>query len=276
MSEEIQRIGLLTRQPLSRLGKLAFWCFLITTIISIAGVIALSFLGGSRDAEIFAAILLLTTVLIATGLRWLQALAILGGILLLYLYFTQPFVIESFTNPKGEPNGGFYHFVGQLLPFALISIGLAATIGITLQNYRRIGQQMLRWFPLVPGAVSGIVIGALFIGAVSQPPATATLTYTNGVPTVHMNPGGFALSSVTIAKGSKLLLVDDTSEQHLLTNGIWQQNTPLQQQEPGAPLVKNLSVSGNSVTIGPFTTAGTYHIICLIHQGMSLTINVQS
>jgi plastocyanin len=90
-----------------------------------------------------------------------------------------------------------------------------------------------------------------------------------------MSPGGFGISSATIAKGSKLLLVDDTTEQHVLANGTWQQNTPVQKREPGAPLVSNLSLSGNSVTIGPFATAGTYHILCLLHRGMNLTINVQ-
>jgi len=101
------------------------------------------------------------------------------------------------------------------------------------------------------------------------------LTYTNGVPTVHLNPGGFDLTSATIPKGSKLLLIDDTSEQHVLANGTWQGTTPVQKREPGAPLVSRLSLSGNRVTIGPFTTAGTYHILCLIHRGMELTIIIQ-
>jgi plastocyanin len=33
--------------------------------------------------------------------------------------------------------------------------------------------------------------------------------------------------------------------------------------------------SGGSVEIGPFTTAGTYHIYCTVHQGMNLEIIVQ-
>ncbi|HLZ62264.1 MAG TPA: hypothetical protein VKR06_35405 [Ktedonosporobacter sp.] len=270
------RSRLFGRQLLSTMGKIAFWCFLITTIMSTGGAIALALTSGnSLDLDIFAATLLITTILVVTGIRWLQALACLLGITILYQYFTQPFIIESFLNPKGDPNGGFYHFAGQLFPFALICIGLAATIATVLQNYHRISRKTPRWFPSIVGAVTGVVIGALFIGASLQPPTAATLTYTNGVPTVHLSPGSFSLSRVTIPKGSKLLLVDDTSEQHVLNNGIWQQSNPVQKQEPGAPVINHLSLSGDKVTIGPFVTAGTFHIICLIHRGMSLTITVQ-
>src|SRR5579859_1565037 len=147
----VKRIGMFTRQPLGALGKVAFWCLLTTTIMATAGAIALSFAGGSLDLDIFAATLLVTTILVVSGLRWLQVLACLLGILLLYLYFTQPFVIESFVNPKGDPNGGFYHFVGQLVPFALICIGLAATIATVLHNYRLGSQSRPRWFSAALG-----------------------------------------------------------------------------------------------------------------------------
>jgi plastocyanin len=62
---------------------------------------------------------------------------------------------------------------------------------------------------------------------------------------------------------------------HVISNGTWQQNNPIQKRESGAPLVNNLSFTGNSVAIGPFTLAGTYHLLCLVHRGMNLTITVQ-
>ena len=190
---------------------------------------------------------------------------------------TEPFVTESLANPKG-PNGGYGHFIGDVLIIAISLITLAASIGMVLQNYAGMSRKHPRWFTLMLCGVSGLAIGASFIGALAQPASATTsavLTYTNGVPTVHMSPNGFTLSAVTITKGSKLLLVDDTSEQHVLANGTWQQNAPIQAREPGAPFVSNLSMSGNSVAIGPFVTAGTYHILCLIHRGMVLTITVQ-
>jgi plastocyanin len=36
-----------------------------------------------------------------------------------------------------------------------------------------------------------------------------------------------------------------------------------------------VNLNNNTATVGPFTTAGTYHIFCTIHPGMSLTIIVQ-
>jgi plastocyanin len=90
-----------------------------------------------------------------------------------------------------------------------------------------------------------------------------------------MGPGNFVQSSVTVSKGSKLLLVDDGSFVHILRNGTWNANgTPQPTTEPGAPAVNNVQVNGNSMEIGPFTTAGVYHLYCTVHQGMNLTIIV--
>jgi len=36
-----------------------------------------------------------------------------------------------------------------------------------------------------------------------------------------------------------------------------------------------LQINGNNAQIGPFTTAGTFHIYCSIHPGMNLTITVK-
>ena len=278
-STEAQRIHLFTRQPLSPLGKIAARGFLIATIACAAIAVMLTIFNGapSRDIVTVTALLLVTTILVTTGIRWMQVIATLLGVYILYMLFTEPFVIESLANPKG-PNGGFGHFAGDVLIIAIAILAFVATIGTVLQNYYRISYKKPRWLPSVVAGVLGLVIGASFIGVLAQPVSSAastTLTYTNGVPTIHMSPGGFGISSATIAKGSKLLLVDDTTEQHVLANGTWQQNTPVQKREPGALLVSNLSLSGNSVTIGPFATAGTYHILCLLHRGMNLTINVQ-
>jgi len=277
-SNETKRTGIWMRQPLTALGKIAFGTFLFSGVAGLGGTIALTIGNGapSRDIVLTTICAFLCTILVVSGLRWLQMLAVLVGSYNLYLIFTEPFVIESLAQPKG-PNGGYGHFLGDVLIVADSIVALVACIGIVLQNYNRISRTYPGCFTSVLGAVLGLVIGSCFIGALAQPSSSvaATLTYTNGVPTVHLSPSGFDLSSVTITKGSKLLLVDDTTEQHILANGTWQQNSPMQKQEPGAPPVNNLSLSGNNASVGPFTTAGTYHILCVIHRGMELTIIVQ-
>jgi len=60
-----------------------------------------------------------------------------------------------------------------------------------------------------------------------------------------------------------------------LQNGTWMNNTPHPAKESGAPSVQQVYVNGNSIKIGPFTTAGTFHIYCTIHPGMDLTVIVQ-
>ena len=78
-----------------------------------------------------------------------------------------------------------------------------------------------------------------------------------------------------VPKGGKLKLVDDGPFVHILANGSWVNGQPKPVQEAGAPLLNNQQVNGNSVELGPFATAGTFHIYCTVHPGMNLTIIVQ-
>lgn len=94
-------------------------------------------------------------------------------------------------------------------------------------------------------------------------------------PEAHMAGASFLVSSVNIKKGDSLTLVDDSSAQHIIQNGTWNGNTPQPKTEPGAPHV-DVTLNGNdSVTVGPFNTAGTFQLYCTIHPGMNLTVNVQ-
>jgi plastocyanin len=108
----------------------------------------------------------------------------------------------------------------------------------------------------------------------AQPAAATATQYTNGVPTVHMNAENFTQPIVTISTGSRLLLVDDVPVEHILANGSWENGKVAPAHEPGAPAI-NVQVNDSSATIGPFTTAGTYHIYCTVHPGMELTVIVQ-
>ena len=87
----------------------------------------------------------------------------------------------------------------------------------------------------------------------------------------------FLQSSITIKKGESITLVSDTPTPHQITNGSWSSGGIAQPTtEAGAPKV-NVTVPGDSQqTIGPFTTAGTFHYYCTIHQGMNLTVIVHT
>jgi plastocyanin len=109
-----------------------------------------------------------------------------------------------------------------------------------------------------------------------NPQASPTRSTTSGEPTVHMGAVNFVQNVVLVPKGSKLLIVNDTNVEHNLQNGSWTASgTGVPRVEPGAPVLHNLDSKGGSLEIGPFNTAGIFHIYCTIHTGMNLTIVVQ-
>ncbi len=93
---------------------------------------------------------------------------------------------------------------------------------------------------------------------------------------VNMAEYGFMQPSVTIRKGCSLNLIANTRAAHIIRNGFWDsQGTATQATEPGAPTI-NVWVNGNeSKAVGPFNTAGTYHLYCTVHPGMNLAVVVQ-
>lgn len=130
-----------------------------------------------------------------------------------------------------------------------------------------------------------LAIGSILLAACARP-GTPSGTTNQGTPsgpsgggnTVHMGPANFVQSSITISKGSKLTLVDDVAVPHIITNGMYDASgAPKPAKEPGAPTVDNVQFnsSGDSKDIGPFTTAGTFHLYCTIHVNMNLTITVK-
>lgn len=268
---------LFARQPRSVLERIAFWAFLVGGIAGLAGTIALALASGSlsRDLVTTTVCTLASAVILAIGFRWAPLVTTLLGAYNLYLISVEPYVVESLVHPKTDPQGGFGHFVGVVIISAVAIIAFGGSIGAVVQNHRQGSRQAPRWLPAALSLVAGLVIGAIFIGAIAQETVASGTTYTNGVPTVHMGAGSFIQTSVTIPKGSKLMLVDDVAALHILDNGSWQNGAPKTTDEPGAPRVNNLQINGGSTEIGPFSVAGTYHIYCAVHQGMNLTIIVQ-
>jgi len=132
-----------------------------------------------------------------------------------------------------------------------------------------------------------LAMGSVLLAACTRPGTTSGTANSGGSPstsgggggnTVHMNNTNFVQSSTSIAKGSKLTLVNDVAVVHIIANGMYGANgTPRPVKEPGAPTVNNLqfSSSGESKQIGPFTTAGTFHLYCTVHVNMNLAVIVK-
>jgi len=96
-----------------------------------------------------------------------------------------------------------------------------------------------------------------------------------GGDTVKTNVQNFEQPCITITKGGSLKVVQDVSSFHILANGQWVNGSAQPGTQAGAPTVSNVQLSGASVSIGPFTTAGTFHIYCTVHPGMNLTVDVK-
>lgn len=271
MNAKAARTHPFARQPLSDFGKLAVISLIAAAVAS--GILAFAV----NYALVITGILMLAGAgLAATGFRWMPVLiTALSGLYLVQM-LRSPYVDYHLIDPKG---GGFFPFVMDVLIAGCMFIAFGASIGAAVENYwqkarQAPGTRLVAVTGLV-ATIEGILFGAILIAAVAKPPAPAGTTYTNGVPTVHLGADNFAQPSVTIPKGSKLLLVDDVSALHVFGNGSWDNGTARRMYETGAPNVQNVRVDGGSVTIGPFTTGGTYHIFCVVHPGMTLTIIVR-
>jgi plastocyanin len=136
-----------------------------------------------------------------------------------------------------------------------------------------------------------LALGSILLAACSRPgtvTTTAGTTPTTGSGggsgggggggcasgTVHMDASNFVQKCVNISKGSKVTLVDDVQVLHIITNGQWVNNTPQLSVQPGAPTINNVNISGGSADIGPFNTAGKFNVLCTVHEGMNLVVNV--
>lgn len=259
------------RRPLAALGILT----LLASLGQVIALIGLLLLIGQLIMPLFilTVITLVVAGLVATGLRWAPLLAsfycvgtMIGG------WVSQQYLPYHLTHP-----GELGFFITALLLYVFDALAVWAGIGATVQNYRSEIRRTPRWLPIPLVGVAGFVLGAFLVATlVAMTPQSSTgITTINGTPAVHLGVSTFVQSTVTLSKGSKLALVDDGQFLHILDNGTWVNNTPHPASEGGAPVVHNLTVNGNTVEIGPFNTAGTFHLYCTIHPGMNLTISVQ-
>jgi plastocyanin len=266
--------GVWSRRPLATLGKLTVAAIIGDALgfVTLWLTILLATSSFIMPLFIVAIALFIVAGILVTGIRWTPLLGALMGLgTLIGGVFTQQYFVYHLTHPaEGGP------FIVSLLICVFAVIAIFAGSGATVQNYRSTVRHAPHWLPIPLSVLGGFVLGALLVSLLVQAtPAQSSTSTANGVPAVHMGVSNFDQSSVTIPKGSKLMLIDDGSYLHILSNGIWVNNTPHPATEAGAPTVSNIQVNGNSIEIGPFNTAGIYHIYCTVHPGMNLTIIVQ-
>jgi len=223
-----------------------------------------------------AALVLLATVVIATRWRWAPLLGALVALLTLRDPIFQPHNIYTYTHP-GQSNNEF------ILLVLVTGFGLVALVTSTvaaIRNFRGLGHEsrLPRFGGFLLSGFAGLVLGLIMLSLVVTviPQTAGASTSTDGQPVVHMTASNFASNVVLVPKGSSLLIVNDSSVEHILQNGAWDASgTPHAGAEPGAPILRAVDITGGSKMIGPFATAGIYHIYCTLHPGMNLTIVVQ-
>jgi plastocyanin len=263
--------SLLRRVPLTMLA----FVVILTLVIAAAAFGSLMLLAGLLiwPLLILSLVSLLLAGLVATGIRWVPLLAALFGLgLIPGGFLTQEYFRYHLTHPQ-EPGP----FAASLLILLCALLLMITGSVVTFRNYRGAARQAPPWLGPFLSGLAGFFLGALCVSmlltVISAPSAAATGN-SGSTPVVHMGISSFQQASVTIPKGSRLLLIDDGQFLHILRNGFWQGGSPHDLQEPGAPALHDLQINGGSISIGPFTTAGTYHIYCTIHPGMNLTIIV--
>jgi plastocyanin len=264
-----------TRPPLSMLNNVTLVALLGQAVVVTADLLGLLLRYGAFVPPILIGIVpaLIAAGLLAGRVRWAPALgvvqALLTATLFLLLDATVPYNLS-------HPGNSFIDFALDLLIMAVVLVVVVAGVGATIQNYRGGQPRSQRWLPSLLTGLACIVVGMLIVSALAAAnPAISSTSSTNGEPSAHMTLDNFSPNVVLVPKGSKLLMVDDASVEHILQNGAWANGTARTITESGAPIIHNVDITGGSVEIGPFTTAGIFHIYCTIHPGMNLTIVVQ-
>jgi plastocyanin len=214
--------------------------------------------------------------LVATRWRWTPAWGAATVLMTSTIFLSVPIIQYYFTHPGNNPA----YFIAGVFSLACALIAVVAGLSATLQNYRTRAsvRPAPSWLRPLLTALSSLVVGMSLVTLLvaANPQASEASSTTTGEPTVHMGGEIFVQNVVLVSKGSKLLLVNDTTVEHNLQNGSWTSSgTVVTPAEPGAPVLHNVDSTGGSLEIGPFTTAGIFHIYCTIHRGMNLTIVVQ-
>ena len=264
-----------TRGPLGRLMLSAFIGYAFMYIVTFFYILLIGkvFI---PPILVEVALVLLATGVVATRWRWAPHLGAVIALLTLYDPIFQPHNIYTFMHP-GQSN---YEFGLILLVIAFGLVSLVACVVAIIRTHRRqtLASRLPRFSGLLLSGFAGLVLGLIVLSLIVTivPQTSAASTTANGQTVVHMTAGNFAQNAVLVPKGESLQIVNDSSVEHILQNGSWDTNgTAHPGIESGAPTLHNVDITNGSAEIGPFTTAGVYHIYCTVHPGMNLTIVVQ-
>lgn len=264
------------RPPLAVLGRVSLGAQIASAVLSLVGGIVLQIFTGHGVPLLIVGVLFAAGAgLTAARFRWGPIPgAVIGAAYVYFLIAGNPYPLAHLSHPRDL----YPVFIAIVLGFALALLTFGASAAAAVQNYRASDERgRPAWLTPALSGLAGVVIGAVLLGALAQPTTGASATTINGVPAVHLGSSSFDQSSITIPVGSKLIFAADTSVPHLLAYGSWDASNRAHNgtQPAGAPALNNLRISSGTVEIGPFTAAGTYHIYCLIHPGMNLTVTVQ-
>jgi hypothetical protein len=249
-------------------NALAYTAYQLSSILSSQGFVPAFFIGSIPA--------LLAAGLVATRWRWTPAVGAAIVLITSTIFASVPLLQYHLTHPGYNPA----YFIAGVLIQASAFIAVVTGISAMLQNYRTRAsvQAAPSWLRSLLLVLSGVIIGVSLVALiVAANPVTSSANSTiNGEPAIHMGAVKFVQNVVLVPKGAKLLIVNDTHVEHILQNGSWTSSgKAISMAEPGAPVLHNLDSKGGSLEIGSFTTEGTFHIYCIIHTGMNLTIVVQ-
>ncbi|MDQ2713494.1 MAG: hypothetical protein M3Z08_01145 [Chloroflexota bacterium] len=265
-------------RAMSALGRVTAGALLISALAYFAYIAILYAVAGLIvPLVIIGAVVFVAAIIVATGWRWAPALGALVALGTSIGGLMQPY----FPNDLAHPSGA-----GQFIPVFIIEactlVAIVAGIAATIQNYRRpAGERPApRGLSTILTVITGIVLGAMLVSCIAaanpQGAAASSSAQSGGELVAHMGITSFVQDVVLVPKGSKLKLTDDGQYTHIIQNGAWDaSSTPKNATEPGAPAVNALTINSGSVEIGPFNTAGIYHLYCTVHRGMNLTVVVQ-
>jgi plastocyanin len=264
-----------TQQSAPAVGRAPFRAIVIVAMLVVAAASAMGQIltGGIIPPEMG----FLVGGLIGAGVmlipwRWSMTIPLVLSVLLIAGPLTSGFPQYALSHPTDR-----VAFATLVIQYGMLALSGGVCLVMLVQAFRGAAGQAPRWMTPAVSAMVGLTLGALLIGLIAQPEGASGAASTKvGTETVHLTSSAFAPNIIALHKGDTLTVVGDSPTPHILTNGTWSASNQAQPgAESGAPTINNVQVNNNTVVLGPFTTAGTYHIFCTVHPGMSLTVIVQ-
>ena len=205
-------LSALTRVTLAALlgNAVAYTAFQLFSLLFSQGFVP-QFFVGSIPA-------ILAAGLVATRWRWTPAVGAALVLITSIIFFLNHQSQYYLTHPGYNPA----YFIAAVVSQACALIAVVAGLCATLQNYRTSppglsARASVRpapsWLRPLLTALSSLVVGMSLVALIvaANPQASGASSTTSGEPTVHMGVVNFVQNVVLIPKGSKLLLVNDTT-----------------------------------------------------------------